>query len=145
MNKIIITSDLSEQRDQVFDLGLKLAGKLNAAVDLVTIINQNIDYMPADTGMNFNDQWEAREFQARAILEQVKINHPDSVIDIVVFVGDPKEDIIQYAIDNKACMIVLGTHGRTGLTHTLIGSTAEYIVRHSPIPVLVVPMKNYVH
>ena len=145
MNKIIITSDLNEQRGQVFDFGLKLAKKMNASVELVTIINQNIEYMPADIGMNFVDQWEAREYQARTTLEQVKAQHPELNIEVVVFVGNPKEDIIQYAIDHKDCMIVVGTHGRTGFSHTLMGSTAEYVVRHSPIPVVVVPMKNYVH
>ncbi len=145
MNKIIITSDLNEQRGQVFDFGLKLAKKMNAAVELVTIINQNVEYMPADIGMNFVDQWEAREYQARTVLEQVKNQHPELNIEVVVFVGNPKEDIIKYAIDHKDCMIVVGTHGRTGFSHTLMGSTAEYVVRHSPIPVVVVPMKNYVH
>lgn len=145
MNKIIITSDLSEHREQVFDFGLQLAQKMNAAVELVTIINVQVEYMPVDIGMNFTDQWEARTYQAKRILQQVKDAHPDLSIEVVVFAGNPKEEIIQYAIDHKDCMIVIGTHGRTGLSHTLMGSTAEYVVRHSPIPVLVVPIKNFVH
>lgn len=145
MNKLILTSDLGEQRDVVFDFGLQLARKMNAELDLVTIINRNVEYMPADIGMNFSDQWEAREYQARAILEKVKASNPDLAISVTVFPGDPKTDIIQHAIDSKAQLIILGTHGRTGLSHTLMGSTAEYVVRHSPVPVLVVPVKNYTH
>lgn len=145
MNKIIITSDLSEKKEIVFDFGFKLAKHMNASVELVTIINQNVEYMPADIGMNFVDQWEAREHMARTVLEKVKEEHPEIPIEVVVFVGDPKEDVIKQAIETKACILVVGTHGRTGITHTLMGSTAEYIVRHSPIPVLVVPMKDYLH
>jgi nucleotide-binding universal stress UspA family protein len=64
---------------------------------------------------------------------------------MIVFVGDPKDSIIERAIEIKASMIVLGTHGRTGLSHLLMGSTAEYVIRHSPIPVLVIPINNYPH
>lgn len=145
MNKLIIATDLSEQREQLFNYALKLAEKMNAEVELMTIINKNIEYMPADISMNFVDQWEARQYVANKMLTQVKEQHPEVKSEVVVFIGDPKEDIIQHAIESKATMIILGTHGRTGMSHTLIGSTAEYVVRHSPIPVLVVPMKNYVH
>ncbi len=145
MNKLIIATDLSEQREQLFNYALKLAEKMNAEVELMTIINKNIEYMPADISMNFVDQWEARQYVANKMLMQVKEQHPEVKSEVVVFIGDPKEDIIHHAIESKATMIILGTHGRTGMSHTLIGSTAEYVVRHSPIPVLVVPMKNYVH
>ncbi len=145
MNKIVITSDLSEKKEIVFDFGFKLAKHMNASVELVTIINQNIEYMPTDIGMNFIDQWEAREYMAKTALEKTREKYPDIPVEIVVYVGNPKQDIIKHAIETKACIIVVGTHGRTGISYTLIGSTAEYIVRHSPVPVLVVPMKNYLH
>ena len=145
MNKLIIATDLSEQREQLFNYALKLAEKMHAEVELMTIINKNIEYMPTDISMNFDDQWEARQYVANNILAQVKEQHPEVKLEVVVFIGDPKQDIINHAVESKATMIILGTHGRTGMSHTLIGSTAEYVVRHSPIPVLVVPMKNYVH
>lgn len=145
MNKIIITTDLSEQRKQVIDFGVSLAQKMKAVVELLVVVNKNIDYMPVDIGMNFTDQWEARAYQAKMALAPVPESYPDVTIEPVVFIGDPKEDIIRYAVETKACIIVVGTHGRTGFSHAMMGSTAEYIVRHSPIPVLVVPMKNYNH
>jgi nucleotide-binding universal stress UspA family protein len=48
---------------------------------------------------------------------------------------------IQKAKTEKVDYIVVGTHGRTGLAHVVMGSTAEYIVRHATMPVMVVPMK----
>lgn len=52
--------------------------------------------------------------------------------------GKPFAQIIRFARESKADLLILGTHGRTGLKHVLIGSTAEKVVRKSPIPVLTV-------
>ena len=48
------------------------------------------------------------------------------------------QEICQYATDNEIDMIVMGTHGRTGIAHALIGSVAERVVRKAPCPVLAV-------
>lgn len=145
MNKLIITTDLSKDRDRIIETGLDFARKLQAGVDLLTIVNTNLDYIPADIGINFADQWEARKYIAEQTLQEVKDRHPDMSINVVVLIGDPREDIIDYAIEQKAAVIVMGTVGRTGLSHVVMGSTAEYIIRHSPVPVLVVPVQNEPH
>jgi nucleotide-binding universal stress UspA family protein len=50
--------------------------------------------------------------------------------------GSPVESIVAYAIDQHIDLIVIATHGRTGLSHVLLGSVAERIVREAPCPVL---------
>lgn len=52
--------------------------------------------------------------------------------------GAPRAIILEVADELKADLIVMGTHGHTGLTHVLVGSVAEHVVRHSRIPVLTV-------
>ena len=52
--------------------------------------------------------------------------------------GVPHEEILQYAREHDIDLIVMGTHGRTGLDHVLIGSVAERVVRTSSTPVLTV-------
>ncbi len=52
--------------------------------------------------------------------------------------GMPRSAILEVAAESEADLIVMGTHGRTGLAHMLIGSVAEHVVRHSSIPVLTV-------
>jgi nucleotide-binding universal stress UspA family protein len=52
--------------------------------------------------------------------------------------GSPKEAIVRYARTQEIDLIVLATHGRTGLAHLLIGSVAENVVRTAPCPVLTV-------
>lgn len=55
-----------------------------------------------------------------------------------VVVGNPVWEICQVATRAQVDLIVLGSHGRTGLSHALLGSVAERVVRHAPCPVLVV-------
>lgn len=59
-------------------------------------------------------------------------------VELRVVVGHPFERIIETAVHEKVAMIILGTHGRTGLTHAIMGSVAERVVRLAPCPVLTV-------
>jgi universal stress protein A len=52
--------------------------------------------------------------------------------------GDPSKEIVTFAQDEKMDLIIISTHGRTGLSHVLLGSVAERVVRHSLVPVLTV-------
>ncbi|MCL6473122.1 MAG: universal stress protein [Firmicutes bacterium] len=60
----------------------------------------------------------------------------------VVKRGHPPQVILQVAYEEGADMIVMGTHGRTGLARAIIGSVADRIVRHSKVPVVLVPAKE---
>lgn len=66
-------------------------------------------------------------------------------IETIAVLGKPGSEIIKQAVQNEASVIVMGTHGRTGISHIVMGSTAEYVIRHSPIPVLVIPTNKFVH
>jgi len=59
-------------------------------------------------------------------------------VELRVVVGQPFERILEMAVREKAALIVLGTHGRTGLAHAVMGSVAERVVRLAPCPVLTV-------
>ena len=58
--------------------------------------------------------------------------------ETVILEGLPRPVIVDSAIELRCEMIVMGTHGRSGLAHLLLGSVAEYVVRHSKVPVLTV-------
>ena len=57
---------------------------------------------------------------------------------VIVRTGTPFVEIVRHAKENDVDLIVMGTHGRTGLVHALIGSVAEKVVRKAPCPVLTV-------
>jgi nucleotide-binding universal stress UspA family protein len=64
-------------------------------------------------------------------------------VDCVVLEGNPSEAIVGYSRDNEAGLIAIATHGHTGLRQIAMGSTAEYVLKHSGIPVLLVtPQKR---
>jgi nucleotide-binding universal stress UspA family protein len=65
----------------------------------------------------------------------------DGTWEIEVAVGQPAETIVRVAQERNADLIVMGTHGRTGLQHVLLGSVAEKVVRLAPCPVLTVRYK----
>jgi len=71
------------------------------------------------------------------MLEDVKPVDPSVPFAHRLTMGDPAGEIVRVAADEGAEMIVLGTHGRTGVTRLLMGSVAEAIVRRAPCPVLV--------
>lgn len=63
-------------------------------------------------------------------------------VELRVVVGQPFERIIETAVREQVGLIVLGTHGRTGLAHMIMGSVAERVVRLAPCPVLTVKMPS---
>lgn len=71
------------------------------------------------------------------MLEDVKPADPAVPFTHRLTMGDPAAEIVRIAGDENAEMIVLGTHGRTGITRLLMGSVAEGVVRRAPCPVLV--------
>jgi nucleotide-binding universal stress UspA family protein len=71
------------------------------------------------------------------MLEDVKPSDPSVPFAHRLTMGDPASEVVRIAADENAEMIVLGTHGRTGMTRLLMGSVAEAIVRRAPCPVLV--------
>jgi nucleotide-binding universal stress UspA family protein len=72
-----------------------------------------------------------------AMLEDVKPADASVPFTHRLTMGDPAGEIVRIAEDEGAELIVLGTHGRTGVTRLLMGSVAEAIVRRAPCPVLV--------
>ncbi len=78
--------------------------------------------------------------QAEQLLETFRERAADRGVGIetAIVTGKPTERIVDYAEDNDADVITIGSHGRTGASRVLLGSVAEAVVRRSPIPVTVV-------
>jgi nucleotide-binding universal stress UspA family protein len=68
--------------------------------------------------------------------------HP---VELRVLIGHPFERILETAVRDQVALIVLGTHGRTGLAHAIMGSVAERVVRLAPCPVLTVKTATAEH
>jgi nucleotide-binding universal stress UspA family protein len=113
-----------------------------ARIAVLTVINPSmgggsgIDGFPASPETWFERAREdatADLDDARAIAEEYDVE-----IETVIEVGRPSSVIVTYADENDVDHVVLGSHGRKGLTRVLLGSVAEAVVRRSPVPVTVV-------
>jgi nucleotide-binding universal stress UspA family protein len=142
---IIIAVDLSEANSEILKEAFAFAEHMQANVTLVSIITMYVDYLHSDMSLlptQWEEIYENQRAHAEKELTKIKEEHKGTEVKVYTTVGNPKFDILEYAKQANADYIVMGTHGRTGLTHVVLGSTAEYVIRHSSIPVLIIPQKN---
>lgn len=141
IKKILIAVEEEMSGKTISTFGLKMAKQLNAKVALISVID-TVALMSAD-GIS---PYEMVELSVEDIKQsqQVLLDKVFKEEPVKVFVerGNPFDEIVRTAEEWKADLIVIGTHGRKGFSHLFIGSVAEKVVRHSPVPVLVVPLKN---
>ncbi len=138
---ILIAVDFSDSSDNAFQMARTLAEKFSAKLIVLHVINEPIDlrgfYVPH---ISFDKLEEEIEEGAKKMMESFCRQHMAGFenFEPLIVPGLPYDEIITQAEAHGADLIVLGTHGRTGLDHVLFGSTAEKVVRKSQAPVLTV-------
>ncbi len=155
IKKILIAIDESKHAEHAAEYGFDIARKFNAAVGLVNIVapalmpqmSSGIDPimgMPVmGVGMEELEIMDIQKNQSENIVDRMiaKLAGDLAVTHFTEF-GSTADGIISCSKEFKADLIVLGTHNRTGIDRLLMGSVAEHVVRHSEVPVLVVPFKE---
>jgi nucleotide-binding universal stress UspA family protein len=139
-NKILIAVNSSEYSITAAKKGIDLAHHLNAAVALVYVIDISKAMGNVDAGISPQEALIVLKKEAEAALDHLASYNGANLVKLMLE-GHPVEDIIKTAETWQADLIIVGTHSRTGLSHLIMGSTSEDIVRHSKIPVMVVPSK----
>ncbi|MDE5492752.1 universal stress protein [Elizabethkingia meningoseptica] len=141
--KILIAIDTSAYAMEAAKRGFELAHQLKASIGLVNVIDKNEEGANADLGITPDNSQPILIKQAEENIDQI-IKLYDGIDEVVRFTpeGFPQEEIVNIASEWEADMIVIGTHGRKGLAHLLVGSVAEYVIKHINIPVMVVPHKT---
>jgi nucleotide-binding universal stress UspA family protein len=77
------------------------------------------------------------------LTQAIQAEHPELRVHNVLATGVVAEEVLRVARRLRCHLIVLATHGRTGLKHVLLGSVAENVVRRAPCPVLIVRPRGY--
>jgi len=134
-NKVLAPTDLSEPSKCALKTAAALAQTCKAKLILFHVVQ-------CPTCASFDAPPDAEEMmsQARETLEEIaRTIPPDIAVEKVVRFGtrEPVMEIIEEANHASADLIVIATHGYSGFTRVLLGSTAERVVRHAPCPVLV--------
>ena len=144
IQKILVPFDFSEHSEKACSWAVAMAEKWRAHILLLHVVPRP-SYPPVLIGTHFNAaDFEAglqAEAEERAKAFVVKTPHEHMSIDVKVLIGEPSWDICRIAEEEHYDMVIMGSHGRTGLGHVLLGSVAERVVRLSPCPVLVVVKK----
>lgn len=140
-DRILIPTDGSDAVRPAVEMALNLAETHDAMLHVLFIVDQPTSVSGAGGGFsgldNLLNELEEKGHQTTdAIAEQA--NASDIETETAVRRGNPHDDILTYANEHDIDVIVMGTHGRTGVKRALVGSVTENVVRHSEIPVLTV-------
>ena len=142
ITRILVPTDFSETADAALDYAFGIAERFGASLQLLHVLEDPLVYegmsgesyvaeAPAIRTAMLND---ARDrLRHRAAPRESKVN-----IQGEVLFGHGARAIAEYAAEHGHDLIVMGTHGRTGVAHLLLGSVAERLVRTAPCPVLTV-------
>lgn len=146
LKKILVPIDFSDNSKKALRYAIPFAQQFNASLVLVYIVEPTI--YPSDFGfgqVGFPDV--EKELHEKAITEMSALINdvvPKSLqTNTVVGSGIPFVEITTFAKEQEVDMIIVATHGRTGVEHILFGSTAEKIIRKAPCPVLVVRSEEH--
>jgi nucleotide-binding universal stress UspA family protein len=136
---ILVPTDFEEPSQRALEIALELAGTLGADLTIMhtceipTYAYQGLAVAPIDLLSPLEDV-------ARKKLDELvsSLTQRCRSCKGVLKVGIPWQEILEVVTETEADLVIIGTHGRRGVTHALLGSVAEKIVRMSPVPVLTV-------
>ena len=135
VQKILYPTDFSTYSNQAYFHAISLAEKHGARLTVLFVYNADGTTTPGSQG----DEESARRYW-REQLEQIRPVDTRIPVRHVLLEGDPAGEIVRYARDAGIDLIVMGTHGRTGLDRLLMGSVAEKVLRDASCSVLVVKL-----
>jgi len=146
---ILVPTDCSDLSKKAVEYAITLAKSLNAKITLLTVNRERVPMCLNGHGYIPKEVYE-RMLKESAESQEKELddywNQFDDLgveVKLVRWEGDPFHQIICFAKTSDVDIIVMGTHGRTGIQHVLMGSVAEKVVRYSPYPVLTVKDKDH--
>jgi nucleotide-binding universal stress UspA family protein len=152
--KIMIATDGSDCSMLAADKGIELARLSGGTVYAVCVVStaslsidgdyfSSIGVNPKGVNPNLELIYETLKKQGQQAVDSVKSLGDMKGINVepVLLEGNPSEELLRYAKEEKMDIVIMGTFGKTGLHRLLLGSVAENLIRHSKVPVMVVREK----
>jgi nucleotide-binding universal stress UspA family protein len=137
--RVLIPHDGSEQADEaIAHAASEHADDEIVLLHVLDFVEAGYNAAPDTVVPGYWDEWyeEAEENGQELLAERAATF--DGEVETAVVVGRPVNAILEYTAENGIDMIVMGSHGRDGISRVLLGSVAEAVVRRSPVPVTVV-------
>lgn len=144
IRRILVPIDFSDCARKALQYALPLAKEHQAAITLLYVVPpayssgeySGIDYAQLEASLKDGGAKELAKLAEDELCGEVQTN-------TLVRVGAPAREIVETARSLPADLIVISTHGRTGLKHVLLGSVAEHVVQRAPCPVFVVREREH--
>ncbi|MDZ4707074.1 MAG: universal stress protein [Saprospiraceae bacterium] len=145
IKKILCPVDFSDLSDETIEIALQLAEKYEAIFHIIYVLSRPKLYDWSLSGMSATvlDNWyeETKKevnIKINVLVELIKKDHPGVTITSELSeMMDPADGIMEAAATHKSDLIIMGSHGRKGLTRILMGSVAEAVLRHAPCAVMI--------
>jgi nucleotide-binding universal stress UspA family protein len=146
-DQILVPTDGSDTAAVGVTEAIKLARSQHARIRLIHVVNELVVVSGELSGTTFGDVVELLRSNGETLLREAEATVREAGVEvdvrlIEVMGGQAGTSIVKEAESWPADLIVCGTHGRRGIRRIVMGSDAEYIVRHSPVPVLLVRNKQ---
>ena len=146
INQILVPTDFSEHARHALNYAVELSREFGATIHLLHVCD-DINHILADpsaTLISISELVEEQERLANAELNELAATVPEGIEVLPrIKMQAPVVGILKYAEDHDIDLIILGTHGRTGMAHLVLGSVAERVVRQASCPVLVVRPREH--
>jgi len=136
-DNILLPTDGSESMESVVDHAVELARAHDATLHALYVANTtSLSDLPMESS------WEnvsaALRKQGEDAMKTIEEIAGDLEVETTILEGSPSREIVDYADENDIDVVVMGTHGRSGVDRLLLGSVAERVLRSSPVPVLAI-------
>ena len=137
---VLVPIDFSATADRALTYAIALAQQLQARLTLLHVLDMTpvtMDEMTPGVAATYLDDLET---DAQHLLQasRERVQRAGLQAESLLVQGTPTQTIVDTAGEQGVDLIIMGTHGRTGLAHVFLGSVAEHVVRQGPCPVLVV-------
>ena len=134
---ILLPTDGSAGMETVIDHAARLATEHGATLHALYVVDTaSLTDVPMEASMEGVSQALTQE--GETALQQVQRRTDEATVETDLIEGSPAREITTYAAENPCDLVVMGTHGRSGMDRLLLGSVAERVVRSSSVPVLTV-------
>jgi nucleotide-binding universal stress UspA family protein len=145
LKTIVASTDFSENADHALQYASELGKKFGAKILLVHVVAYPIYPVSYEITVDVATLRNELETAAKKMIEEraAKLRTAGVEVECVVEVGTAFVEIIRTARHRGADLIIISTHGWSGMKHLLLGSTAERVVRKAPCPVLTVKPKEH--
>jgi nucleotide-binding universal stress UspA family protein len=137
--KILIAVDDSECSYKAAQTGFKLAQELGSNVKLICVVDEKYLIANPEFRTSYVDLYNLHLEQAENIVSKISKELGGTIkIELETPRNNPASAIIDIAKDWNADLVVMGTHGKSGIAKMFMGSTSQYVIRHLPIPCMIV-------